>query len=146
MDTSLAALLRFSKSPDRQANWLAVREVLAPLYHPNMAMRDVLRILIEALEQVVKEPRFCVGQSGQTFSQLALCPLGGIYALGDSTLGPGLKDEFAVEAFVNAMVGYVLGELSIARIDWCRGEIWAQESPGSPQTPSTPHRLGGRHP
>lgn len=121
---TLLLLLRYAKSPERDATWRGVSVVLAPLYSSEMRLQDVLVVLLKAFEEALTEPRFELGAGLSSVEELVLAPVRGLHAVGPFG-GATLATTYSVEQFYNAMVGHLLGRLAITRVDWCVNELRA---------------------
>ncbi len=122
----LVALLRYAKSPSRASGWQAIPPVLADLYHPEMRLQDVLHHVVAAYEEVLAEPRFCVRGGTTQAVDLLLAPVKGYHAI-EMLMGPkdGLQTKYTVEEFYDAIVGHILGQLTITNVGWCRDQLFA---------------------
>lgn len=121
MSDRLLVLLRYAKSEHRGSTWRDVAAALGDLYHPEMTLTDVVHHAVAAFSEVIAEPRFRVGRGGAAAEELLLAPIKGYHSV--EALGPTRLDaQYTVEQFYNAQIAHVLGQLSIARIDWCRDQ------------------------
>ncbi len=134
MSDRLLVLLRHAKSEGRGASWRDVAAALGDLYHPDMTLTDVVHHIVAAFTEVLAEPRFEVGRGGTAAEELLLAPIKGYHTV--EALGPSRLDTtYTVEQFYNAQIAYVLGQLSIARVGWCRDEFIGGNRHRSATTP-----------
>lgn len=129
MSDRLLVLLRYAKSENRGSTWRDVAAALGDLYHPDMTLSDAVHHIVAAFTEALAEPRFEVGRGGTAGVDLLLAPIKGHHSV--EALGPSRLDtSYTVEQFYNAQVAYVLGQLSIAKIGWCRD--WFAGTASSP--------------
>lgn len=115
----LLVLLRFAKAEHNGWTWRDVAGALGDLYHPAMTLTNVVHHIVASFMEVLAEPRFEVGRSGTAGEDLLLAPIKGYLTV--EALGPfRLDTPYTVEQFYNAHIAYVLGQLRIAKIGWCR--------------------------
>lgn len=120
----LKAVLKYVKSPDCDSSWQGLRDtVLSSLYHPNMAFLDVFRVLMHAYERALMEPRFGLPGRQQAAEDLILSPVKGCMSI--DLIGPKeeLETKYTVEQFYGTMIAWMLSNLRLTRIDWCRDEL-----------------------
>lgn len=127
----LLVLLRYAKSENTGSGWRDIASALGDLYHPEMTLPDVIHHVVSAFTEVLCEPRFEIGRGGSAGEELLLAPIKGYHAI--EIYGPkSLETQYTVEQFYNAQISYVVGQLSIARIDWCRSWYYGTLSSQSP--------------
>lgn len=124
----LRVLLRFAKSEKTGTTWRDVATALGDLYHPDMTLPDVIHHIVSVFTEVLCEHRFAIGRGGSAGEDLLLAPIKGYHAI-EFFGAKNLETQYTVEQFYNAQVSYVIGQLSIARIDWCRP--WYEGAPSS---------------
>lgn len=116
----LRALLIYSKRPERQEGayaYSAVASVLGELFHPSMTLVDSMHHLVLAYEEVLMEPRYCVGSGPNPALELVLSPIKGLASI--DFMGPSSVDTaYSVKQYYDAMACYIFGQLSITRVDW----------------------------
>ena len=132
----LRVLLRYAKSEKDGTTWRDIASALGDLYHPDMTLPDVIHHVVSVLTEVLCEPRFEIGRSGSVGEDLLLAPIKGYHAI-EFYGAKNLETQYTVEQFYNAQVSYVIGQLSIARIDWCHP--WYEGSPSSQSTLEATH-------
>jgi hypothetical protein len=116
----LQALLRYAKSENRERSWRGVAQALSSVYSNNMRLLDVLSVMLNLYEEALSDPRYELGHGSTAVKKLLLAPVKGFHSV--EINGPsGLQSQYTVEQFYNAMVSQMLGELLMARIDWCSG-------------------------
>lgn len=124
IDDTLKAVLRYVKITDYDGTWQSLRkDVFAHLYHPDMPFLDVFQVLLHAYERAVMEPRFELPGRHHAADDLILSPVKGCLAI--DMLGPkdGIETKYTVEQFYGTMVRWMLSNLRVTRVDWCRGEL-----------------------
>lgn len=124
----LLTLLRYAKSPRAGTTWRDIASALGDLYHPNMSLPDVVHHLVSAYSEVLCEPRFAVGGNGSASEDLLLAPIRGFHAI-DFPGPKSLNTAYTVEQFYNAFVSFIVGQLSITNIGWCRA--WYDGAPAA---------------
>ncbi len=135
LSARLLALLRYAKSEGRETTWRDVASALGDLYHPEMTLADVIHHLVSAFSEVLCEPRFEVGGGGAG-EDLLLAPIKGHHAI--EFMGPKTLDTlYTVEQFYNAQVSFIIGQLRISSIGWCRA--WYEGAPSSQSIQETIH-------
>lgn len=131
MSPTLRALLRYTKSENRprrdeHSTWERVRTlVLGPLYYENMGLLDVVRVVLSAWTEALVEPRFEMPSRHNAAEDLVLAPVTGFHSV--ELLGARELDKaYSVKQFYDAMLRKMLSDLMLARVDWCRGEVWPE--------------------
>jgi hypothetical protein len=129
----LLILLSLSKGkllPDMNFGWVAVNAALANYYYHQMTIRDCLMHAIEAYCEVIADPRFEVHGD---IDKLLLAPIKGLHSIHFLPTG---KEVYTAEEWISAQIAFVLGELSITRVDWCKSEldalVWEPYVPALP--------------
>lgn len=115
ISSTLGALLKYSKSDANRSDWKALAGVLSPLYFEGMTMEDVFNVTLNAFQDMLEESRFECGCPTQKIKDLLLAPIKAGFAL---TPG-GIDTEYAVDAFYDAMLKYILSTMRLSRVDWC---------------------------
>lgn len=128
MSDRLLVLLRHAKSESPGTTWRDVAAALGDLYHPEMTLADVIHHVVSAFSEVLCEARFEVGGGGGAGEDLLLAPIKGHHAI--EFMGPKTLDtQYTVEQFYNAQVSFIMGQLRISSIGWCRA--WYEGAPSS---------------
>ncbi len=124
MDNTLKAVLRYVKAADYDAHWQSLRDnVLAELYHPDMKFLDVFQILLHTYERAVMEPRFELPGSNHVAEELVLSPVKWPLSIDYPFPKNGLDTMYSIEQFYGAMIKWMLSNLRLTRVDWCRDEL-----------------------
>ena len=124
MDDTLKGVLRYAKTATADNNWRDLRDqVFASLYHPDMAFLDVFQVLLHAYERAVLEPRFELPGSHHAADDLILSPVKGALSIDHPFPRNGLDTLYSVEQFYGAMMNWMLSNLRLTRVDWCRDEL-----------------------
>ncbi len=129
MSPTLLALLRYAKQEDVDGAWTSVRDqVLGPIYHPEMKLANVLRVLLEAWMEALNDTRFALPgrRPGlHALEELVLAPVVGHFSVAQWP-GATLETTCTVEQFYTAIVHKMISDFRLARVDWCREEIWPE--------------------
>lgn len=135
MDSTLLALLRYTKTRPLAENafsWTTLRDnLLAEIYHPEMRMMDVLQVVLAAWTQAAGEPRFRLQGHEKALRELLLAPVSGHFAL----RWPGVQDlsePYTVEQFYASLLKRMLSDIMLARVDWCRDQVWPEKATAAP--------------
>lgn len=123
LSKSLLLLLRHAKSHDRDSSWRGAAQVLAPIYSAQMRLVDVITVLLKAYQEALAEPRFELNRGHANVEDLILAPVRGLHSM-QPFGGAALESTFNVEQFYNAIVGHLLGQFAIARVDWCTSALY----------------------
>ena len=124
LSPKLLALLRASKRfpPEKALNIQAVRVALADLYHLHLPFRDVVRLMLSAMEELSREPRFEILRSPDWRSDLVLAPVDKNWFYDK----PG--SLFTMEDFYQRIVSEGWNTLRLSRVDWCQDTLWPDAS------------------
>lgn len=68
-------LIDYSKQECSKFDIESIRQFLMPDYHYEMNVRDVMSILLNALEEVIDEPRFQIHYGRRIWREIILGPL-----------------------------------------------------------------------
>ena len=124
MDDTLKAVLRHVKATSYDNDWKDLRDqVFASLYHPDMAFLDVFQVLLHTYERAVMEPRFELPGGYRAAEELILSPVKGPLSIDHPFPKNGLETQYSVEKFYGAMMKWMLSNLRLTRVDWCREEL-----------------------
>jgi hypothetical protein len=123
---TVKALLIYTKGTDNALNTSSAIECLAPLYHPDMKVKDVITVVLNALIEISKEPLFCAPPFDNITYQLLTAPINGTSCLGDMVCGPKITDEFAVGEFYNSIVNRMLNIIRFTNAGWCREYLFPE--------------------
>ncbi len=128
LSPKLVALLRISKRypPEKVLDIQAVRVALADLYHPHLPFRDVVRLMLSALEELSLEPRFEILKSPDWRTDLILAPVDKNWFYDR----PG--SVFTMEEFYQRIVSEGWEALRLSRVDWCQEVLWPDASSKGP--------------
>lgn len=112
----LKILLVYSKrNTDDVITWKILSEKLKDLYFHELKLKDVIYILVNAYDKVLKEPRFEVYPISN--AELILVPIKNIDLVTNSA------DLYSLEDFYNTVVRFIIGQMAISRVDWCKEEL-----------------------
>jgi hypothetical protein len=125
LSPKLLGLLRASKRfPHNEAfNIQAVRDVLGNLYHSDMPLKHCVRLMVSALEELSREPRFESLQSPDWRTDLLMCPLDKAWFYRRP------EDVCSMEQFYETIVSEAWSVLQLSRVDWCLHILWPDENP-----------------
>ncbi|MDD5056579.1 MAG: hypothetical protein PHQ60_02300 [Sideroxydans sp.] len=125
LNSTTLALLRYSKRNlnGEKVSWRDVVDALKPVYGFQMTLEDLMQVLLREYGEVMNEKRFEFGSSDTASRNLLLAPIKGHFAV--EFMGPRSLDvKYSVEEFYNAMVREIVSAFRVARIDWCRDEVF----------------------
>ena len=120
---TLITLMKFAKSDYYQGVGAEqnlfdhLKIVLGEIYHPKMSNQDVLDICTKAYIETIQYPEFDLGCSVDNFTcMLLFAPVRG----NNSIQWPMVdwNKAYTVGAMYEAVLAHILGQFTIARIDW----------------------------
>ena len=129
LNSTTIALLRYAKRNLRgdKVLWQEVVAALTPVYGFEMPLEDLMQVLLREYGEVLNEKRFQIGSADTASRNLILAPIKGHFAV--EFLGPkSLEAKYSVEEFYNSMVREMVSAFRVARIDWCRDEVFPTEA------------------
>jgi len=123
LSPKLLTLLRASKRfpHDAAFNVQAAKDALADLYHANMPLKSVVRLMVSALEELSLESRFESLQSPDWRTDLLMSPLEKDWFYSR----PGALRSY--EQFYETIVSEAWAILQLSRVDWCLHILWPDE-------------------
>jgi hypothetical protein len=121
MDSTLKVILLHAKSEDDEKyTWRSLARTLAPLYHSDMKLTDVMHVLLKTYKKLSEEKQFEVQYN---VSEAMLFPTHSI-----SMLNPKQLDTtMTMEQFYNDIVEYILYDFRYACIWWCTTELYGDK-------------------
>ncbi len=137
IDDTLKVLLKFSKreflnecSGSREEQISAevnkIRLVLGPLYHYEMKLIDIVRVVFGAYNRMVEEPRFqtnkCDNQFNLLFAPVEQTRMYNGFAAIDST-------KMSMYEIAYSYIKHMLLEMMQSNVGWCRHVLWPEEAP-----------------
>jgi hypothetical protein len=111
IDDVTKILLNYAKSDYNDFEWKSISKLLAPFYHYDMKIVDVLHVVTIAYENICREPKF---QTEFDLQDLILCP---------TKMSVNLKSSVTVEEFYNKFIDYMMNRIKEAKIAWCLQQI-----------------------
>ncbi len=137
IDDTLKALLRFSKreflkdcigTREEQIKLEVdkIRQALGPLYHYEMKIIDIVRVVLGAYTRMLEEPRFQANKSDNQFD-LLFAPIE------QTRLYNGLVPidnlHMSMYDIAYSYIKHMLLEMMLSNVGWCRHVIWPEEAP-----------------
>jgi hypothetical protein len=108
------ALLAYSKMEYSEFDWKSIRtNVLGDLYHYDMRLDSVMRILLNCIEEIQLEPRFKLHYGKDFIKNVILEPLK------FSMFGKPV-DKMNTEEVYNKMISQIMYGMRFTRADWCK--------------------------
>lgn len=107
-------LLKFSKSNIDEFSYMELHNYLAPIYHTDMKLDNVMAILLQSLHEVINETKFKISYGDKFLNQIILSPL-----KLDLWKTPANK----IELMYNTMIVEILNGFRFTTIDWCKEEL-----------------------
>jgi hypothetical protein len=104
-------ILYATKQKDIEFDYDGIKSVLAPLFHENMKLDDVMSILLKSLDELIAEPRFETHYDIK--NKVILAPL-------KTSLFNNIETVWDV---YNSMILNILCEFRNARASWCLDEL-----------------------
>lgn len=125
---TLRELLRFSKRHAESFTFITVRDCLAPLYHKDMVLKDVLIVTDNAFREMIQIKEFEIGARPTLYLEIMMSPFNGIVPLGKSILfGPSADEKFTVMEFYDKIISDYMHKFMQTRVDWCREYLFPEE-------------------
>lgn len=116
---TVKALLLYTKDSNAVLSLDSVKVCLGEIYHPEMALDDVIVVLCSATRELVTEPRFKTPSPTYLIPKIVKAPIQGTSSLGDRIFGPSKEEKFTVEEFYNSMIVELLNQFRFSTVDWC---------------------------
>ena len=117
---TVKALLLYTKQSEVELGIESVKVCLGELYHPEMALSDVITVLCSVTLELVSTPEFKTPHLGHIVSVIVKAPIEGTNSLGGKIFGPDKEEKFTVEEFYNSMIVQLLNIFRFSDIGWCR--------------------------
>ena len=124
---TVKALLVFTKQPDVELSLTTVHNLLRQIYHPDMLLKDVLVVLLSALQEVTSIPQFETPGISFLTMKLAVAPIEGTSCLGSTLFGPNKTDTFTVEEFYDSIIKQVLCVFRFTNVLWCSDYLFPEK-------------------
>lgn len=116
---SLVGFLNWTKRSNTGLDYDSVHAYLAPLYHSEMNIMDVVSIVSYAWTEALMEPRFRMGASKDTvIRNLLVAPVLGPMAVTGPLRSPKSTDKFEIQEFYKSLITTMLIDIRLTRIDW----------------------------
>ena len=129
--STLRGLLHFAKRHEEPFTFKSLQKHLGVDYHPEMRLKDVLIVINNALEEMLKFPDFQVGNKSNIHFDILVDPITGIVPLGFDSgkglFGPGLDDKFTIEQFYDKIISAYMHKFMFTNIGWCRDYVFPEE-------------------
>jgi hypothetical protein len=107
LDEVTKVLLNHAKSEYSEFTWKAISNILAPMYHYDMKIVDVLHVVTIAYQSICEESRFRVEFNLQ---DLLLAPTGP---------SVNLKTTMTIEEYYNKVIDHMMSRLRDSKVGWC---------------------------
>jgi hypothetical protein len=129
-NTLKALLLSCKRTPDYAPSYENVRKVLEPLYHYNMSLFDVTRVLLNCYLELLAESRFQAGTNRMNDVILGLLktPIETVCQRKGFFQNANLEDEIAISDLYQGFIVYMMSAIHLSNIGWCRHVLWSEES------------------
>jgi hypothetical protein len=116
LDITLAALLKHAKDSTKDNDWRSVADTLAPIYHNEMRLMDVVSIVTCAYLKARDECRFQMPwDKGSAIGELVLSPVKSHETFMQTI---SCETSYTVETYYNRMLSFIMSQLMQTRIDW----------------------------
>lgn len=116
---TVKALLRFTKQTDVEISLASVHNCLREIYHPDMLLKDVIVVLLSAIQELSSIPQFETPSKSFLLMKVAAAPIEGTSCLGNTMFGPNRTDKFTVEEFYDSMIKQMLYVFRFSNVAWC---------------------------
>ncbi len=117
--TRLKLLLIASKRKEGEFNKEFVASVLAQEYHPEMTLMDALHHCVAAYQEALGYRQLELGYRGDPQTLL----MEFLKAPSKKKIFPNTKDTYSLEEYYNSYINYILQQLRLTNIGWCRKEL-----------------------
>lgn len=124
---TVKALLVFTKRSELELNLETVLDCLREIYHPEMKLKDVIVVLLNALQEITSIPQFESPSVSYLALKIASAPIQGTSCLGEHPFGPNRTDKFTVEEFYDSMIKELLNVFRFSNVGWCREYLFPNE-------------------
>jgi hypothetical protein len=104
-----------TKQKEFEYNFIGLKSILAPLYHDDMKLDDVISILISSLNEVISEPRFELNYQTDFYRYLLRAPLK--YHM--------FENIETIEQVYDKIIQEILSAFGVSKSDWCLNELKA---------------------
>ena len=96
-----------------------LREVLGPIYHPKMKLLDMLRVTLNALLEIKKEPRFQISDS-DFIMELLKAPIRQVELKLHGTRETIDEHALTLTDVITSQIIHMLQVIRMANVGWCR--------------------------
>ena len=117
MNIVLKVLLDYSKKANSSYDIKAVEQALRPCYGFELEFEDIIRILLGAYEEAIRESRFELGAPSFSMQKLLMAPLNA-HSSRLRLKEPKVGEQDNIKSFYADIVRHILGELRLTRVDW----------------------------
>lgn len=128
IDPVLIDLLRYTKRPDGAGTFgiESAKKVLAPHYHDNMRLIDVVKVMESLIVRLAGYPEFKLSYR-ECLRKALMAPLEGISTrVGDPVFGPTKDTVITVRMIYDAVVAEIMYIFQMTPIDWCRDQVFPE--------------------
>ena len=123
---TVKTLLIFSKRHEGDINIESVITCLAEQYHPNMKLKDLLCVLLNALNEIFQIKEFELSNKDQLFFSILTAPISGNMCLGHIVFGPNKDDKFSLEEVYNSIIFEIITVFRYTKVGWCREYLFGE--------------------
>jgi hypothetical protein len=124
---TVKALLIFTKQTDVELSLVSLHNCLRDVYHPDMRLKDVIVVLLSAIEELSSIPQFETPSKSFILMKVAAAPLEGTSCLGNAIFGPNRTDVFTVEQFYDSMIKQILYTFRFTNVGWCKDYLFPEK-------------------
>ena len=128
---TLKVLLFHSKRDQGPFTIESLRKILAPIYHEDMRLQDILTVVHGVLMEALKFPEFEIPNASSIHLHILLSPITGLVPLksedSDFLFGPKLSDKFTLEAVYNRLLTEYMYSFMFTNVGWCRDYVFPEE-------------------
>lgn len=121
----ILAVIRYSKVKDADINGLI--KVLNIYYSSRLTRVDVINILLEITDYILKEDRFNA-EVLLNKNKIILSPINGSFNISSNVFGPKLDDTYSVKEYLDSIIQHIFIQISLIKIGWCRKQLYPGEN------------------
>lgn len=121
----LKLILKFTKADIIDTSYDALRDELSKTYHQNMTFGDVISLLCNAYDDLIKEPRFeqNLRRHKSQIEEIIKAPVDWCNRPVMNNRQLTLESKMAVIEFYQPIISTILSKFRLARVDWCKDQL-----------------------
>lgn len=125
LDSLLLTILKFSKSDNLDTSYDCLKAELAKTYHDDMTFGDVISLLCNAYDDLLKEPRFeqNLRSYKSQIEEIIKAPVDWRNRMVVKKSNLTLQSELSVIEFYQPIISTILSKFRLARVDWCADQL-----------------------